>query len=245
MLGDSRSILFITGAGLSADSGLPTYRGTGGLYDIDTTEDDIPIERVLAGDFFLDHPEVTWKYLAQIERACRGAECNPGHWVIAEMEGHFERVWTLTQNVDGLHRAAGARNVIDIHGDLHDLRCTKCLHRRSVKDYSELEVPPRCPKCPSPLRPDVVLFGETLAEEKLLVLLSELDRGFDMVLTIGTSSLFAYVAEPVYLAARRGACTVEINPSSTPVSKLVDIKLPMRAAPALDAIWQRYREHFE
>jgi len=241
LLAVSRSILFVTGAGISADSGLPTYRGAGGLYATDTTEDEVPIERALSGDFLCAHPELTWKYLARMEKACRGVRCNRAHEIIAEMERHFDRVWTLTQNVDGLHRLAGARNVIDIHGDLHQLRCMRCLYRRRVEDYSELTFPPRCPKCPGLLRPDVVLFGEPLSLERLMILFTELDEGFDLVFTIGTSSVFSYVAEPVRMAAQFGRPTVEINPGASEVSDLVDVKLTMRAAPALDAIWQAYR----
>jgi len=238
----SHSILFITGAGISADSGLPTYRGPGGLYNLGTTEDGLPVERALAGDMMRDYPELTWKYLAQMERTCRGACYNRAHEVIAEMEQHFERVWTITQNVDGFHRSAGTHNVIDIHGDLHNLRCTRCRYHRTVVDYSGLSLPPRCPGCDTILRPDVVLFGETLAPEKLLVLFLELDRGFDAVFTIGTSSVFSYIAEPVRIAAMLGRPTIEINPETSEVSDLVGIRLPMRAAPALDAIWQRYRQ---
>lgn len=242
LLAVSRSVLFITGAGISADSGLPTYRGSGGLYHVDTTADGISIERALSGDVFQDDPELTWKYLAQIEKTCRMARCNRAHAVIAEMERHFERVWTLTQNVDGLHRSAGARNVIDIHGDLHDLCCTRCLYRRTVADYGELTFPPQCPECSSLLRPDIVLFGEPLALERMMMLLMELDRGFDMVFTVGTSSVFSYIAEPVRMAAALGRPVVEINPGLSEVSDLAKIRLPMRAAPALDLIWQRYRQ---
>jgi len=242
LLAASRSVLFVTGAGISVDSGLPTFRGPGGLYSIDTTEDCIPVERALSGDFLCDHPELTWKYLARLEKACRCVRHNRAHEVIVEMERHFERVWTLTQNVDGLHRRAGARNVIDIHGDLHRLRCMRCLHRQTVEDYSELTFPPHCPKCPGLLRPDVVLFGEPLALERLMILFTELDDGFDLVFSIGTSSVFSYIAEPVRMAAQFGRPTVEINPGISEVSDLVNVKLNMRAAPALDAIWQAYRQ---
>jgi NAD-dependent deacetylase len=241
LLAASHSILFITGAGISADSGLPTYRGAGGFYRLDTTEDGIPLERALSGDLLADHPELTWKYLARLEKACRGVCHNRAHEVLAEMERHFERVLILTQNVTGLHRAAGARNVLDIHGDLHDLRCTRCRYRRTVADYDGLTLPPRCPQCPGLLRPDIVLFGETLALEKLATLFTELDRGFDLVFTIGTSSVFPYIAEPVRIAAVHGRPVVEINPGTSEVSDLADIKLPLRAAPALDAIWQAYQ----
>lgn len=243
MLAASRSILLVTGAGISADSGLPTYRGIGGLYNVDATEDGPPIERALSGEIMLERPELTWKYLAQIVRACRGARHNRAHEVVAEMEAHFDRVWTLTQNVDGFHRAAGAKNVIDIHGDLHDLRCTRCSFRQRLDDYHELPLPPRCARCDGILRPNVVLFGEMLPERKVQTLFRELRRGFDMVFTIGTTSVFPYIAEPVRIAAETGRPTVEINPDVSEVSHLVDVKLAMRAAPALDAIWQKYQQH--
>ena len=140
------SALFITGAGISADSGLPTYRGIGGLYDGETTDDGIPIEVALSGPMFHERPELTWTYIAEIERACRGAAPNRGHQVIAEFESRIARCWVLTQNVDGFHRRAGSTNVIDIHGDVHTLFCAKCReYRNEVVDYSELEMPPRCP----------------------------------------------------------------------------------------------------
>jgi NAD-dependent deacetylase len=241
LLADSHSILFVTGAGISVDSGLPTFRDNGGLYCTDA-DDGLPIERALSGDFLCAHPELTWKYLARLEKACRSARHNRAHEVIAEMERHFDRVWTLTQNVDGLHRRAGARNVIDIHGDLHRLRCMRCLHRETVSDYSELTFPPHCPKCPGLLRPDVVLFGEPLSLERLMILFTELDDGFDVVFSIGTGSTFSYIAEPVRMAAQFGRPTVEINPGVSEVSDLVDIKLTMPAVPALDAIWRAYQQ---
>jgi len=241
LLAESHSILFITGAGISVDSGLPTFRDGAGRCRADLADEGTPVERALSGDVLCDHPELTWKYLARMEQACRGVRHNRAHEVIVEMERHFPRVWTLTQNVDGLHRRAGTRNVIDIHGDLHRLRCMRCLYRRTVEDYSELSLPPHCPKCPGLLRPDVVLFGEPLSLERLMILFTELDEGFDLVFSIGTSSVFSYVAEPVRMAAQFGRPTVEINPGVSEVSDLVDIKLSMGAAPALDAIWQAYR----
>ncbi|MHC4517633.1 MAG: SIR2 family NAD-dependent protein deacylase [Planctomycetota bacterium] len=238
----SDHILFITGAGISADSGLPTYRGIGGLYNVEATEDGLPIEEVLSGEVMEERPELTWKYLAHIEETCRGAHPNRAHEVVAEMEAHFERLWTLTQNVDGFHHQAGARNVIDIHGDLHHLRCTQCSFRQAVEDYADLSFPPRCPRCNNILRPDVVLFGEMLPREKLHTLYRELYEGFDMVFTVGTTSVFPYIAEPVRWAAQHGRPTVEINPDTTRISHLVDVRLSMRAAPALDTIWKRYQE---
>jgi NAD-dependent deacetylase len=237
LLKKSKSILFITGAGVSADSGLPTYRGIGGLYNAKVTEEGIPIEMALAGETLEKHPEITWKYLAQIENNLRNALYNRGHEVIAEMERHFQRVWVLTQNIDGFHRAAGSKNVIDIHGDMHKLLCAKCGWRKTIKDFSQIEIPPKCPECKATARPDVVFFGEKLPEEKLAALYRELKQGFDIYFSIGTTSVFPYIQQPILHAKSCGRHTVEINPADTEISDIVDIKLGMRAAKALDMIW--------
>jgi NAD-dependent deacetylase len=185
-------------------------------------------------------PEITWQFLLELERPTREAIPNRGHHVIAEMEGYFDAVWTLTQNVDGLHRCAGSRQVVDVHGDLHDLACTRCDHGERVPDYAGLNLPPRCPRCQGPLRPGVVLFGEELPEEKLARLWSEFEAGFDLVFSIGTSSLFPYIVAPVLLARGSGIPTVEINPESTAATSRVDVKIAGGAAEALDRIWQQF-----
>jgi NAD-dependent deacetylase len=238
----ARSILFVTGAGMSADSGLPTYRGVGGLYDRGETEEGFAIEELLSGEMFRERPAWTWKYLRQIEQACRGAKFNRGHAVIAEIERHFPRVWTLTQNVDGFHLDAGSRNVIAIHGQLHQIRCSGCPWRETVSDYSHLGDLPLCGSCSAVLRPDVVLFGEMLPEAGIRELKQQLREGFDLVFSIGTTSVFPYIAFPVELARQRDKPTVEINPGTTPVSTLVRYRLALGAAVALDAIWVRYNE---
>ena len=107
----ARRLLFITGAGISADSGLPTYRGIGGLYNDQTTEDHFSIETALSGAMLDAQPAITWKYLHQIESTCRGARFNDAHAIIADLDNHFE-VCVLTQNIDGFHRNAGSRYLI-------------------------------------------------------------------------------------------------------------------------------------
>jgi NAD-dependent deacetylase len=236
-LARARSALFITGAGISAESGVPTYRGIGGLYNDQNAEGDMPIEVVLSGSTFRRNPELTWKHLHRIENACRGARFNRAHELLAAMEGCFERCWVLTQNVDGFHRAAGSRNVIDIHGDIHELRCTQCSFRESVADYTHLTPCPTCPQCKAVLRPDVVLFEEMLPHEKSVILDREARRGFDVVFSIGTSSLFPYITAPVVMAATRGGATVEINPGRTSVSEFVDVRLETGAVAACEALW--------
>jgi len=242
ILRNSQHILFITGAGLSADSGLPTYRGIGGLYNHQTTDEGIPIEETLSGQMMASRPEITWKYLARIIQSCLGAKCNRGHEVIAEMEKHFERVWVLTQNVDGFHRDAGSQNVIDIHGDIHDLRCTSCNFHRRLEEFTTLPIPPRCPECGQVVRPDVVLFGEMLPMEKLELLEGELQEGFSIIFSVGTTSVFPYIAAPIWQAQYTDTTTVEINPGESEVSPIVDYQLTASAAPTLDTIWTKYQE---
>lgn len=238
----ARRLLIITGAGISADSGLPTYRGIGGLYHDQLTDENMPIEVALSGDTLAAAPHITWKYIHQIERACRGASCNDAHRVIACLQDRFDDVCVLTQNVDGFHRQAGSHNLIEIHGNIHDLHCIGCDYTISVPDYENLRIPPTCPQCGALLRPRVVLFGEMLPEPALAQLYTQLNRGFDVVFTIGTTSVFPYIAGPVLEASRRGIPTVEINPEETPVSQAVDYKLAARAAASLTEIWQRFQQ---
>lgn len=236
-LRERRRLLFITGAGLSAESGLPTYRGIGGLYSNTETEHGMPIEAALSGSVFRTRPEITWHYIARLEQAVRGAQPNAAHAIIAVLEAHHDVV-VLTQNVDGFHRAAGSTRVIDIHGDCHRLICTRCDHREVRKDYVGLTIPPSCPRCGAVIRPDVVLFEELLPQAKLRELDRELARGFDAYFTIGTTSVFPYIAQPIIDAARSRKLRVEINPEPTEVSKLINVTFRCGAARALQAIFE-------
>lgn len=238
-LAAARRVLFITGAGISADSGLPTYRGVGGLYDGKTTEEGLRIEDALSGEMFAVRPDITWKYLAQIERNCRSAGPNDAHRAIARLEARLGEVMVFTQNVDGLHRQAGSRNVIEIHGDLHRLACTSCDWRAQVDSLEGWALPPACPCCREVVRPEVVLFGEALPAAAMDRFLDALEEGFDMVFSIGTSSVFPYIAQPVVWASRIGIPTVEINPVPTVLSEAVHHRLPLGAAAAMKALLAR------
>ncbi|MEY2632107.1 MAG: hypothetical protein RIR00_761 [Pseudomonadota bacterium] len=237
-LQQARRLLFITGAGISADSGLPTYRGVGGLYNGVTTAEGFRIEDALSGDMLRLRPDLTWKYLAQIEETCRGAQPNAAHRAIAQLQAQRD-VTVLTQNVDGLHRQAGSRDLIEIHGNLQVLDCTCCAFSEEVRDLAGRSLPPRCPECDGLLRPRVVLFGEALPEAALDRLYTVLESGVDMVFSIGTSSIFPYIVQPVVWAARSGITTVEINPARTPLSDIVSHYLPLGAAAAMTALLSR------
>lgn len=232
----SSRILFITGAGLSADSGLPTYRGVGGLYNDGGTEEGIPIEVALSGQMLEIRPELCWKHIHRIEEACRGARFNRAHQIMATIENQLTETCVLTQNVDGFHRDAGSKNLIEIHGNIRELMCTACQWRTEVTSYAELNIPPSCPECGELVRPDVVLFGEMLPSRKLGKLQAELSAGFDLVMSVGTTSVFPYIAGPVVAAARAGIPTVEINPGDTEVSEAVDIRVKAGAAATFEMI---------
>jgi NAD-dependent deacetylase len=236
LLDRSRRALFITGAGISADSGLPTYRGIGGLYEDDLTEEGFPIEDALSGAMLRKRPEVTWKYLSQIEKNCRDAGPNAAHLALARLERELPYVMVLTQNIDGLHRAAGSENVVEIHGDMHRLLCLACHRHERVSSLEGRALPPVCPACGGLMRPEVVLFGEMLPEAELGRFLDELAAGFDLVFSIGTTSVFPYIAQPVIQAIQTGIPTVEINPGRTSLSAHVRYQLPMGAAAALTAL---------
>ena len=236
----SRSVLIITGAGLSADSGLPTYRGRGGLYDRIPDEQELPVEELLSADGFHLNPTKVWQHFGRVEEYCRGVGPNRGHAVIAAMENAFERFWVLTQNIDGFHQRAGSINVIPIHGNMHQLRCSSCDYRTHVENYAGLPPEPTCPCCAQPLRPDVVLFGEHLSDHIAELYEREMDKLFDLVFSVGTSSLFDYIRLPVFDAALFDRPIVEINPERTDISDIVTVQLRLKAEKALVEIWDRF-----
>lgn len=234
-LAQADRILVITGAGLSADSGLPTYRGVGGLYNSPTREG-ISIEAALSATMLAHDPALCWKYLAEIGRACIAAEPNAGHLAIAELQRRKPGCWLLTQNVDGYHLAAGSppQRVIEIHGSIAPLFCISCDRRSNeLNAHLKRPLPPRCPHCGGVLRPSVVLFEELLPPAALQRLQSQVEQGFDAVVAVGTSASFAYVVEPLLRARNSGGFTAQIDPVASELSLLVDVHVAGTAADVL------------
>lgn len=230
LLGQARSALFITGPSLSQDSGLPSYRGIPGLARRKPT-DGKQFEAALSADMIATKPEVTWKYLLQIDAAVRHTKPNKGHEVLVAFEKLLARSTIMTINVDRLHQRAGSRNVIEMHGALHDLVCKRCELSSRHERYDQLPIPPRCAVCKSVLRPDMPLFGEALPIDPFTRLQSELDAGFDIVFAIGVGKMYSYLARPLLLAKSEGIPTVEIGAEHTDLSDVVDFRFrgsPMR-----------------
>lgn len=238
ILADAKNAFVVTGAGLSAESGLPTYRGVGGLYNNRDTDDGMPIEKALSGPVFQTQPEITWKYLAEIEAAARDKTFNRGHQILAEMESFFDSIWIMTQNVDGFHSAAGSNQVIEIHGNLHRMKCTACDYVKHYDDYENFQLPPICPDCQADVRPDIVLFEEMLPSAAVEQLQACAAMSFDVVISIGTSSNFAYIIQPVLMASQLGVPTIEINPQQTDLSSVVDLHVQTGAVQALAGAWE-------
>ena len=232
-----RSVGAITGAGVSAESGIPTYRGRGGIYD-DPEAGDRTVE-ALSGHTLRDDPDRTWRAVAELGRHAEHAEPGAGHRALSGIEARVERFVLLTQNVDGLHQLAGTRNVIDIHGSVFATVCMGCraTDRISRAALATLERSPRCESCGGTVRPDVVLFGEMLPMDKIERILLELvGDPPDLLIVAGTSALFPYITDPVMSAIRRGRITVEVNPERTNLSREVAFALSGTAGEYLPAI---------
>lgn len=233
-LADVRSVGVVTGAGVSVESGIRSYRGQGGLYD-DPDQGDATVE-ALSGPVLRRDPDRTWRVLAELARSASEAEPNAGHRALVAIERHVDRFVLLTQNVDGLHQRAGSRNVIDIHGTTTAAYCMSCGDPAEALDFAQLAAAPRC-HCGGVLRPDVVLFGEMLPPGKVQRLHSELLQDPpDLLVIAGTTAVFPYIAQPVAVAARAGRLTVEVNPEPTEVSSLVTHVLRAPSGSVLPAL---------
>jgi NAD-dependent deacetylase len=184
-------------------------------------------------------PDRTWRAIAELAAHARGAVPNAGHLAIAAMEDRVAQFVLLTQNVDDLHLAAGSRNVIRVHGSIHDARCLACAAHSSMtrEVLAALESAPCCDSCGGTLRPGAVLFGEMLPADAVRRMEVEFSlRPPDAVLVVGTSALFPYIVGPVVEAARDRRLTIEVNPEETSLSPVVEFHLQGRAGDYLPLI---------
>lgn len=220
-----RSVVVVTGAGVSAESGIRTYRGRGGIYD-DPVEGERTVEAV-SGHTLRSDPDRTWAAIGRMAASVGGAEPNAAHHAIARIERAMERFVLLTQNVDGLHQRAGSRNVIDIHGTVFETSCMACGARaRMGEELAEVRRAPKCRDCGGVMRPDVVLFGEMLPEHKVREMFRQIHGDPpDAVVIAGTTAVFPYIAAPVETALAHGKLTIEVNPEPTHLSDSVDHSL--------------------
>jgi NAD-dependent deacetylase len=241
LLTQARSALFITGPGLSAESGLTHYRGIAGLARRNPGDGKL-IEAALSADMLARKPKLTWRYLVEMDHHVTAAAPNHGHEILVALERQLARTVTMTINVDRLHQRAGARNVIEMHGALHDLLCPRCEITTRHTSYATLAMPPLCAICGTVLRPDMPLFGESLPADPFTRLQAELDVGFDVVLAIGVPTLFPYLARPLLLAKQAGIPTVEIAAAPSELSEVVDFAFRGSPAKILALIWDVFAQ---
>jgi NAD-dependent deacetylase len=231
LVNHARRIFVLTGAGISAESGIPTYRGGGGHWRKFN-----PME-LASAEGFARNPKLCWEWYLERRAEIRQAQPNPGHLALARLERQAAEMLIATQNIDELHQRAGSRNVVEIHGSIWRTRCT-----RTGREYREGEVqieggpiPPLTPEGDL-LRPAVVWFGEMLPLRPLEQIAEFLAVPPDLALVIGTSAAFGYIVEWALRAKRMGATLVEINPDSTELSALADFQLRQPAGQALPSM---------
>jgi NAD-dependent deacetylase len=205
----SRTVV-LTGSGISAESGVPTFReAQTGLWER------FEPQELATPEAFERDPRLVWDWYAWRRKLVAQAAPNPGHLALAEMQDLGQNFTLVTQNVDGLHQRAGSRDVIELHGNIRQTRCS--VEGVEVEEFEESGSPPVCPSCGGPLRPDVVWFGEMLPSGALDAA-SDAARGADLFLSVGTSSLVYPAAALPYEALESGATLVEINPGQTPLT---------------------------
>lgn len=231
-LAEANRVLIITGAGLSADSGMPTYRGLNGIYN-GLTQEGIHIEEAISGPMLRSNPGLCWKYLLQIGKAAHLAQPNEAHYAISRFVNQREGRILLTQNVDGLHEKSGisADRVINIHGTMKPIYCTNCEREADLdmEDVKQENLPPRCMLCEGLLRPNIVLYEEALQPNQIVKLEKAYAEDFDAVVCIGTTGLFPYVSIPVKESSRAGKLVIDINPDETSLSEFATYHLKGQA----------------
>ena len=222
-LKQSEKIIFVTGAGISQESGIPTFRGKDGLW---RKYDPMKLATI---DAFYEDPKLVWEWYEERRKNILAAKPNPGHIAIAELEKK-KLVRVLTQNIDGLHQRAGSKNVYELHGSIITIKCTSCDFKDKISS-SFSDLPPLC-KCGSILRPDVVWFGESLPQDVWQATISEA-ISCDTMIVVGTSLAVSPAnLLPVY-AKQNGAILIEVNPEETAMSGTMDISIRSSAAKAL------------
>ncbi len=229
----------LVGAGLSKESGIPTFRGGDGLWD---KHGEPPVDGYQR---FLADPAGWWaERLAQQEKmsdfssAIEAAQPNPGHIAMAEMERLGLLKHIITQNIDNLHQLAGSRALTEIHGNRTKMRCVGCSRRWPRDEFRFDEVPPRCPGCGDLVKSDTVMFGEPIPPDAIESCYREAQRA-DCVLLVGTSAVVYPAAEFPVIAYRRGARLVEVNPQPTPLTDLCASVLRAPSGEALPKLVER------
>lgn len=231
----ARSVFVLTGAGVSAESGVPTFRGGGGA----AVWKGMPFEVISSGAMVRSNLTEVWEWFDYRRNVLSTCRPNPAHEVLARWQDRFRRFTLATQNIDGLHAEAGSRAVLELHGNAWRARCLKCENREDLREKPADVRPPVCVACGGEMRPDVVLFGETLPE-RVWISAAEGAARSSLCFVIGTSGIVYPAAGLPYDAGLAGAFLVEVNPESTAISDICDVVLRGAAGeilPLLDEVF--------
>ncbi|HET8760536.1 MAG TPA: NAD-dependent deacylase [Nitrospiria bacterium] len=218
----------LTGAGISAESGIPTFRGPEGLWN------NYRPEELATPEAFARDPELVWRWYDWRRGIVAKAKPNAAHTGLAALQQR-QAVTVITQNVDGLHGKAGSRELIELHGNIWKVRCTSCAVIATNTDVPLATIPPSCKSCGALVRPHIVWFGESVDPYDFQRSV-EMSRSADVFLVIGTSGLVQPAASFAQIAKSAGAAVVEINPDDTPTTPIADLAFRERAVPVFEAL---------
>ncbi len=231
----SKRTVFLTGAGISQESGIPTFRGDNGLWK---THDPAKLASLSS---FLENPSLIWEFYSYRQKMISKCQPNPAHLAISKIEEQKKGdSWVLTQNVDNLHRLAGSKNIIELHGNIFKLSCVGCGYSGNMNMDMDMVLPPKCTGCESVLKPGVVMFEEALPQKEW-VTAKELSSSCDLMFIVGTSLHVSPVNTLPFYAKDNNAFLVEVNPEETWLSKFMDFSLKGLSADVLPNIYNLLR----
>ncbi len=230
-LGRARRIVVATGAGVSAESGVPTFRGAGGIWS------KMNPEELASVDGFMRNPQLIWEWYQHRRALMSHVQPNPGHYAIARFEQLFPEMVLITQNIDGLHRRAGSTKILELHGNIARNKCFECS-RIYEKEINPDDPLPHC-ECGGMIRPDVVWFGEMLPHDILQAAYDASERA-ELFFAVGTSAVVQPAASLPLVAARRGALVVEVNIEPTGLTPVADIFLEGKSGEILPLVVEQF-----
>ncbi|MFC2139855.1 NAD-dependent deacetylase [Bacteroidota bacterium] len=217
-LNAAKNILFFSGAGISAESGIPTFRGEKGLWK------KFKPEELANFNAFISNPDLVWEWYQYRRNIVNESQPNPGHYAIVEFEKYYDTVTIVTQNVDNLHGRAGSKTIYELHGNIERNFCIECKTFYDSPEIKSAEKTPHCEKCDGLIRPDVVWFGEALPHG-VFSAAEKAAENCDICFVVGTSALVYPAAYIPITAKSSGALLVEINIQSTEITNAVDFSL--------------------
>jgi NAD-dependent deacetylase len=235
----SPKIAVLTGAGVSKASGIPTYRdGADSLWN------NYHPQQLATPEAFARDPKLVWEFYDWRRQNMARAKPNPAHLTLAEMEATLPNFTLVTQNIDGLHREAGNKNILYLHGDIWLVRCTECDYHGEDRRVPLPELPPRCPRCGAMLRPDIVWFGEALNPQTLYQA-EQAFRAADIALVVGTSAVVYPAAYLPFYTIEHGGRVIEFNMERTALSQYATETILGPSEHTLPDWWARFRESID